>query len=213
MNLGGSISLLHGPLTGTWYRAFHPRYLASPLATAHSAAISSRYNEGTAALPQFEVLYLAEDHQVALHEVGAIVGLSAGGRGGGRVIIPNPSVPWAILPIQVLLHNVADLTRPSQLKLLQTTAQEMTGDWRGNFTRTPSDSVSQPVGTAPTQELGQALFSLPGLEGFQTISAKVPERRILVVFPTKLGAGGLVRYFDPATGREEKILPSAIGAP
>ncbi|HVX86356.1 MAG TPA: RES family NAD+ phosphorylase [Phycisphaerae bacterium] len=190
-----------------WYRAFHPSFLSTPLATSHTALAASRYNEGATALPQFEVLYLAEDHQVALLEVGAILGSPLSLSGQPPFLISNPASPWSILPIRVQLQSIADITRTSQLALLRTTAQEITGDWRANYARQPFDSVSQPVGTAPTQELGQALSSFPDLEGFQTISAKMPTKRILVVFPHNLRAGSFIEFADARTGRTERIEP------
>jgi hypothetical protein len=207
MNLAGCTSLLRGPLTGIWYRAFHPLFMSTPLATAHTALATSRYNEGATALPQFEIIYLAEDHQVALLEVGAILGSPLSLPGQMPMLIPNPSSPWSILPIRVHLQIVADITRPSQLAMLRTTAQEITGDWKANYARHPSDSVSQPVGTAPTQELGQALSGMPDLEAFQTISAKMPTKRALAVFPQNLRKGSFIEFKDGRTGQTERLEP------
>jgi len=95
----------------------------------------------------------------------------------------------------------------SQQSLLGTTAQELTGDWMGYQQRNSTMSVSQPIGTAPTQELGTALFAVAGLEGFRTVSAKAPYCSNLVVFPQKLQRGSSVIFEHLATGQRHTILP------
>jgi hypothetical protein len=176
------------------------------LQTAQTKTFASRYNEGRKALVPFEVLYLAEDHLAALFEVRAIVGDPY--LRSGAVQLPNPRHAWIILNVRVQLREVADLTRVSQQKLIETTAQELTGDWEGYEERQPGDSVNQPTGTAPTQDLGQALYSTPGLEGFRTISARHPSRMLLVVFPEKLHQGSQITFEDTAGGRTHTIKPA-----
>jgi hypothetical protein len=64
------------PVTGTWFRAIRPQFHATALATVHTATTRSRFNAGPL-LPvrqQFEILHLAETPQVALFEVGALLG-------------------------------------------------------------------------------------------------------------------------------------------
>ena len=79
---------------------------------------------------------------------------------------------------------------------LKTNVQELTGDWEYYHTRTPSCPVPSPTGTAPTQDLGEALFGTPGIEGFRAVSAKVPNQKNLIVFPQKLTNGSFLRYRD-----------------
>lgn len=99
--------------------------------------------------------------------------------------------------MSVTLHNIADLTHVVQQGIIDMTIQELTGDWRGYQVRTPTSSAIQPAGVpAPTQQLGAALFSVPGLEGFLTASAKVPTRMNLVVFPSKLVSSSQIAYED-----------------
>lgn len=81
--------------------------------------------------------------------------------------------------------------------MLQTSAQELTGDWQGYQHRRPQDIVNQSVGAAPTQALGQVLFTTPGVEAFRAVSAKVPNRMTLVVFPGKLAQGSWLKVYDP----------------
>jgi hypothetical protein len=65
--------------------------------------------------------------------------------------------------------------------------------------------VPEPAGTAPTQDLGEALFSIPGLEGFRVVSAPVPYQMNLVVFPRKLQKGSMLVYHDSATGKDHVV--------
>lgn len=56
-------------------------------------------------------------------------------------------------------------------------------------------SVSAPVGVAPMQALGQALFRT-GVEGFQSVSARVSCNRTLMVFPQNLRSGSKLEFRD-----------------
>jgi hypothetical protein len=104
--------------------------------------------------------------------------------------------PWTILPLNVALGAVADLTDPSAQKRIGTSAQELTGKW---------DQYKQ-SGTAPTQRLGAALFELPGLEGFLVPTA-VPgiSGTNLVVFPEKLNARSRIEFRNQNSGRIERF--------
>ncbi len=182
------------PLTGVWYRVMQPQFWPTALATAHTKVIPSRFSEGGRASPQFELLYLAENPMVALFEVQALFGaLTTPGE-----VMAQPK-PWTILNVDMQLHYVADLTQviASSLNPLDTTAQEITGDWRGYAQRNPNTSVSQPPGSAPTHDLGAVLSVTPTLEGFITVSARLPYHQNLVVFPEKLQSGSSVQFNYP----------------
>lgn len=158
------------------------------LSFAHTGVVASRFNEGLGA---FSALYLAEDHLVALFEVQALLGSPY------ATWVPAPRQHWAILNVGVVLQSIVDLTLAPHQARLGTTAQELTGDWRGNSLRSAGTSVSQPAGiAAPTQELGAALHATRAVEGFMTISAKIPTHRILVVFPDKLLGGSRLECRD-----------------
>ncbi len=194
MNLARCSKLSTTPENRVWYRAIQPQHWPTALQTSHTSRIPSRYSPATNTNPAFPILYLAEDHQVALFEVEALLGSPL----PGRNYVPNPRQAWTILNVQVTLQAVADLTLvPEQLKLL-TTAQELTGDWDGYRLRTSHSSVNQPVGLAPTQLLGQALHGTAGLEGFRAISAKIPTHMNLVVFPDKVLPKSSIVFTDQA---------------
>jgi hypothetical protein len=203
MNLGAVRSLPLRPVTGPWFRAIRPRHWPAALATGHTPTVSSRFNPGSPRRPSFEVLYLAADHTVALFEVGPLVGSAL----PGGPYLPNPRGAWTIVTVEVHLARVADLTDPANVQLLQTSAQELTGDWQGYALRPDPTPVRAPHWTnVPTQRLGRALFKARGVEGFLTYSAKNPLRTNLVLFPTKLRAGSWVRFEDPDS-REVAVLP------
>jgi RES domain-containing protein len=196
----GSLSLSREK--GTWYRALQTHFLSTPLKTAHTSTVSSRFSGATLTSPGFQVLYLAENHLVALFEVGALLGSPA----TPGAALPNPHSSWTLLNVTVDLKQVADLTDPAEQAFLATTAQELTGDWRGYQLRGLRGTVGGPVGLAPTQELGEDLFNrMPQAEGFLTLSAKVPYHKILVVFPQNLQPGSKIEWHNPATGNLESI--------
>ena len=68
MKLSAAVHFILRPETATWYRAIQPQHWNTALQTAQSKAFPSRYNAGTIATTPFEVLYLAQDHNVALFE-------------------------------------------------------------------------------------------------------------------------------------------------
>jgi hypothetical protein len=164
----------------------------------------SRFNAGRllAASSQFEILYFAENSTTAEFEIGALFGNPF--KPGGSV--PNPRLGYTMLNVQVVLHDVCDLTDVAGAQgPLGTTAQELTGDWEHYQTRGPTTSVSAPTGIAPTQMLGEALFKT-GIEGFRAISAKIACNRTLMVFPQNLQTGSSV-VFRNAGGTVVHQLP------
>lgn len=203
MKLGACVGLLTRSENQTWYRSIEPQHWPTALATGYSRRTQSRFSPATENVRGFRILYLAEDHEVALFEVGALLGSPVG------LHVPNPHQAWVVLNVAVQLQAVADLTDAAAQRQLATTAQELTGDWRGYRSRTSLMSVSQPTGQAPTQALGAALHAVPGLEGFRTISAKIPTKMNLVIFPSKLRSGSSVSFHEPGTGKRFRIRAKA----
>ena len=197
MNLSACAGLPRTPENRTWFRAIQPGYSSTALSSAHTTGSRSRFSAGPL-LPssaRFEILYFAEDHQTALFEFGAMVG---GAHIPGRAV-PNPGVPALVLNVQITLQQVCDLTQVDSAQVpLHTTAQELTGDWDGYQSRSPMTSVTAPIGIAETQMLGEALFQT-GIEGFRSLSAKIPYARTLMVFPTNLRRGSSIVYTDSGT--------------
>lgn len=205
MNLAACRLLAAAAETGIWYRAIDPQHWPTALQTSHTVLDPSRFNPGPLVSPGIETLYLAEDLQVALFEAEALLGSAT--RPGG--VLPQPRLAWTLINVQVRLQKVADLTVVAAQDLLGTTAQELTGDWEGYQLRSRRTSVREPVGLAPTQELGAALYAVPNLEGFRTLSARVPYAMNLIVFPQKLLPGSRVEFAHPALGTHTIIGPAA----
>jgi len=185
-------------LTGTWYRAVQPKHFSTALAYAHTATIPGRFNSGHIGAPGIQVLYLGEDHVTCLYEVAAILGSPLPGQWN----LPNPANPWTVVPTNVQLTRVVDLTTPAALKAFGTSEQELTGDWRCYKLRPAAAGLLHagfPV-DAPTQELGDALHARKDIDGAITYSAKVPTKRNLVVFPLRIAKGNFVSFIDPSTG-------------
>lgn len=197
----GAVAL--APEKGTWYRALQTHFLPTALSTRHTTTITSRFSGASPVAPGYEVLYLAENHLVALLEVQALLG-SPTTPGG---VVPHPRSTWTTLNVSVSLSRVADLTDPTAQSLLDITAQELTGDWLGYQLRGPGTTVKGPTGFAPTQDLGAALHAVSGLEGFKSFSAKAPYHQILTIFPKKLLLGSSISWFNPLAGKTESILP------
>jgi RES domain-containing protein len=189
MRLSACHRLVLGPLTGTWYRAIPQEHWRTRLSARHTITIATRFSAGSPTNPTYQVLYLAQHHQLALFEVRALLAKP-------EAPIPDPQDTWTILPLTVSLGTVANLTDPAEQKRIGTSAQELTGKW---------DQYGQ-SGTAPTQRLGAALFELPGLEGFLVPTA-VPgiSGTNLVVFPEKLKAQSRIEFRNPNSGRIERL--------
>jgi hypothetical protein len=111
------------PVRIVWYRAVDLKYLNNPLGTAHTPRVASRFSVGPYHGGGYEVLYLCAEALMTLLEVRGIFGTQPG------YAVSNPHFAWAVLNVEVLLWNVADLTLESQRALIQTSRQELTGDW------------------------------------------------------------------------------------
>lgn len=203
MNLAACGALAQRPETGVWFRAIQPQFWTTSLATAQTTRIPSRFNAGANATAPFEILYLAENPMVALFEVQALFGTPT--QPGG--VFPHPRQAWITVNVTVQLQAVTDLTEVASMTAVATSAQELTGDWLGYQQRGPLTSVPQPVGLAPTQALGAALWAVPGLEGFRTFSARLPYHSTLIIFPEKLQSGSAVTFHHPYTGQQYVIRP------
>lgn len=200
MKLAGCSSLALGGHTGTWYRALPPVHWTAPLSTGHTTTVTSRFSAAHPRRPGFEILYLAETSVVALFEINALLGYLYGAH------VPNPAAFFTVLTVQVRLRQVADLTLGPERRKVATSVQELTGDWRGyklrDITTSPMDPYPPHV---PTHRLGDALYNVPDLEGFLTYSAKVPDRKNLVLFPQKLDPASRVVCFDSSGNQIQRI--------
>lgn len=111
MKLSGCGKLVLSPRTGHWFRALNLKHWKSRLATNHTTTARSRFSAATPASPGPRMLYLGENHQVAIYEVGALLG-------DPNQPVSNPRGSWVLMSLHVQLHRVADLSDPSQQKLI-----------------------------------------------------------------------------------------------
>jgi hypothetical protein len=191
------------PLGGVWYRGINLKYVGTALQFSHSSAITSRFHHAKHFSSTYPLLYLTESPDTALLEVNAVLSPP-----GSELSIANPHSAWAVLNVEIALKAILDLTDTKVESLLQTNFQELTGDWQGYDLRSkPGASIKRGAQAAPTQELELALYRIPGLLGFLTVSAKAPARKNLVVFPDKIKtpADGKIEFTDPATGIVHQI--------
>lgn len=162
-----------------------PKHYGGSLRALHTPTRPSRFSNGSAAAPAFEILYLVDDPVVSLFEVEAMLGRPW----HPGAAVPPPRASNTVVNVAVVLHAIVDLTTREAQRSLATSAQELTGDWQCYSRRGSHTPVTYPTGPAPTQGLGAALHAVPGLEGFVSYSAKVPYHRVLVIFPLKLAPG------------------------
>lgn len=75
--------------------------------TDHSRTSRIRLSNASASSSLYRILYLGENHQVAIYEVGALLG-------NPNSPVSSPKGSWVLMSLQVTLHHVADLCDPSQ---------------------------------------------------------------------------------------------------
>ncbi|MCY3621510.1 MAG: RES family NAD+ phosphorylase [Gammaproteobacteria bacterium] len=150
----------------TWYRAVDPAFAS---AAPRPSARPTRFNSGPAVSPSFRLLYFAPDPLTALFEVEALLGSVF------TFSIPNPSRGALVVSHSVPPLDIIDLGDPVNRSIVDTTRQEMTGDWR--LYRHPSTTP------APTQEIARAVHQAhPAAHAILAPSARNPSVNNLVVF-------------------------------
>jgi hypothetical protein len=74
MNLNPLPSLPRVPERSFWFRAVSLRYLDKALDAKHTSITSSRFSSASILIPAHEIVYLAKTPELALYEVGAMLG-------------------------------------------------------------------------------------------------------------------------------------------
>jgi hypothetical protein len=171
VNLAAVSLLASHPENRPWYRVVGTGYLLNAIATAHTVVVPSRFYDPITAYPQFSSLYLSDSPLVAMFEAQALFGSPTT---PGKAV-PAPAGGWVVLTVRVQLEAVVDLSDVASQALLDASVQELTGDWQGYRQRSLVTNVAGPIGTAPTQSLGEAIYrDARDLEALLTVSAKVP---------------------------------------
>jgi len=177
----------------TWFRTVISGHAHEGVFTSHTKNLPSRFSAGNRSRPQYEILYLSESPDVSLAETRFHHGILTRPR---TSTAPQPEL-FVVIPVEVELTDVADLTHPEQADLINTNAQELTGDWRAYSKRVKPDGCTSltHTETSPTQQIGQALFDCGEYKGFITFSAVEPAHANLVIFPERLtGTGSRIKY-------------------
>lgn len=161
----GELPLL--PLARTsWFRSVEERYqYAPPL----SLPGTSRFNPG-----DLEVIYFAPDPLLARFEARDILGHWFGDA------VPSLRDRHVVVEYNIHLGSEAVIAdaRPAQLALIETTVQEMTGDWLSYRLR---------AARAPTQDLASTIFArADNPMGMMAPSARNPLRDNLILFADRL---------------------------
>ena len=90
------------------------------------------------------------------------------------------------MQVSVRLDHVADLRTASERTRIQTTVQELTGDWEDYVARNRNSPDVSSTPPAPPQQLGEDLYQIPCCQGFLTPSARNSILPNLVVFPDRV---------------------------
>lgn len=195
-------ALTPSPQTGTWFRAVAPHFGARAISTEHTRKSVSRFSCGGTASSGYELLYLTENHLTALFEVEALYG-------SPLTLVANPTASFTVVPIKIALNAVVDLTTPAHARILRTSLQELTGNWRSYAEGTGCAEAHR--GRAPTQELGRALYDRGDISGFVAFSAKLPEYRVMGIFPErllKLDSWIEYNYIEPSGDAKTVKIPA-----
>jgi RES domain-containing protein len=178
---------------GPWSRAIGYRHLLGPppgqtgppqpLWGGAAKTVGARFTPAGA----FDSIYLAHDPITAFIEVSALILLPGGP-------VPVRSVPWVVISVDGILNHLLDLTDPSTLTALSTTAQEVSGTWA---------NLPQP----PTQLLGQLAYGSGRIAGIKYASAKHPGGINIVAFPDRLtvASGNHLEVYDPHDHLAQRI--------
>ena len=132
-------------------------------------------------LPLYRIVYLGENHQAAMYEVGALLG-------DPYAPISNPKGSWLVMSLKV---RSASRRRPLCGRGAKEDRHQRTG--------ANGRSGKQAAGRAPTQQLGAALFSIPSLEAFLFPSSKSGSRN-LAIFPDKLDPRSSIIFHNELDG-------------
>jgi len=192
VNLSAVNRLTLTPLTGRWFRAIPPSYWPRVGNTRYTRRVYGRFSPGKDGVPPFETLSFGESAEVTSLECSLVFFDRR-----SNLSYPNPDAgTHLVLASDVVLQQTADLTTADSLATLETNVQELTGDWAIYNGLRHRPHLASLARVAPTQELGQRLFGVPGLEGFKVFSARKPECLCLVVFPQKLLPGSSVSFLN-----------------
>ena len=90
MKVAGCSKLSLHPFSGYWFRAVNLKHWKTRLLSDQTRTSRSRFSPATPASSLYRILYLGENHQVAIYEVGALLG-------DPSAPISSPKGSWALM--------------------------------------------------------------------------------------------------------------------
>lgn len=144
---------------GTLYRAVNLQYLSSLTSGMGAMRAANRYSPPGLT----EALYMAVTPDLAMVEANQQY----------RHEFHTDVIPaTAILPVNVDVRQVLDLTRRENLQTLGTTPAELTGQWRDEY----GEQLNNPSVRVPTHDIGRAAYEA-GFDAIRYESRYAEHRR------------------------------------
>jgi len=172
---------------GTAYRFIGTRFANTALSSAGSLTRGGRFNPPNC----FEALYTALAAETAIAERDGLLLTASGVRLADRV------GTGVLLRMECRLTAVLDLRDDILRRRLRMSLAVLLGPWLAWNAAAPVDSDRQRPVTAPTQELGLALYNSKRFEALLAPSAKDAAGTCLVIFPGRLRPRSRVKVDDP----------------
>ena len=176
----------------SWFRSVEERYQTEPPRFEPSV---SRFNPG-----DLGMMYFAPDPLLARFEARDVLGHWFGDA------VPSLRRRYVVVEYRIELGpdpSVVD-ARPAQVAAIETTVQEMTGDW---------DNYRRRGAVAPTQDLGRAVFARTDAPmGLLAPSARNPLRDNLILFPDRL-PGRSISFAARRVWHESQLSGRPAAAP
>ena len=190
-------TLPRAAVPGPWTRVLALRYAVIPPPGASLGAspdplwAGGARNRGARFTPKggFDSIYLATDPITALMEVSLVL------QNPNALYFTMATPPWVIFAVDGVVTDTVDLCNPAIQSSLNTTFQELTGDW--SYSQSLYLNSQGPL--PPTQVLGQAAYDCGIVAGLKYPSAKQPQSTCLLVFPDRiaLGSQNYLEVYDP----------------
>ncbi len=165
---------LFRPVQIYWYRSIEPRFLYDP---PYASDKQSRFNSGQQTSPR--VVYFASNQLLARFEARDILGSWFGDS------VPSPRASHVVAEYRINFGQTPSIVHaaPHQLEIIESSVQEMTGDW----STYPWDGK-----IAPTQQLAIAVFERKDQPiGLIAPSAHNPYHDNLILFRERLSVDAM----------------------
>ncbi len=198
--------VMHGP----WYRAVAFDHLPKPppgppagrpiqpLWPGGASLRGARLTPPAVGVPGLPSLYLAQDEMTPLLEVTGVLKPP-------RSPVALVFEPQVLMTVDGSLTDILDVTDPSVQAALETSTQELTGNWALQ----QADYLAGKGSMPPTQALGEAAYQVGCIVGLKYRSSKnVANGYGVVVFSDRMtAAGNYLELFNQSGGYLQQRLP------